>query len=172
MADENEKQQAPQAPASDPAQSSAAPAAPAAPASTTSTPAATGAPAAHSGLHSHSHARPALRDLAVVAGAAVGGPGGAAPSSGPGGRPGGPAKRGQAQFRPQEEGLPLLRGQGRLHRLQEGRNSRALHSGARQDSSAAHDGHVRAAPALADRGDQARAEYRAAAVCRRAVNAP
>ena len=78
-------------------------------------------------------------------------------------------EKGQAQLCPQEEGLSVLRRQGRLHRLQEGRSSYVLHPGTRQDSSAPHDGDLRAASALADRRDQAGAEYRAAAFRRRAV---
>ena len=80
-----------------------------------------------------------------------------------------PAQARQAQLRAQEEGVPLLRRPRGLYRLQEGGHSRAIHSGARKDFSASHDGHLRAAPALADRGDQARAEHRSAAVCRRVL---
>ena len=75
----------------------------------------------------------------------------------------------QAQLRAQKESLPFLRRPRRLHRLQEGRDSGAVHSGARKNSSAPHDRHLLAPSALAHGSHQARAEYRAAAVCRGTV---
>src|SRR5215472_16264448 len=82
-----------------------------------------------------------------------------------------PAAPRQAEFCSQEEGVPLLRRQIRLHRLQEGGDSRTVPAGARQNPPAPHDWDVRAAPALAYRRDQARPEYRAAALRRRALAA-
>ena len=90
------------------------------------------------------------------------------------GRPGWsgrPSQARQTQLRPQEEGVPLLRGQSRFHRLQARGDLGHLHSGARKDFAASYDGNLCAAPALADGSHQARPEHRAAAFRRGAIRA-
>ncbi len=59
------------------------------------------------------------------------------------------ASQGQATVFSQEEGVPLLRRAGGLHRLQEGGDAAAVRAGPRQDPAAAHDRHLLEAPALA-----------------------
>ena len=71
--------------------------------------------------------------------------------------------RGQALLLPAPEGLQVLRGQDRLHRLQGREAALRLRAGAGQGPSAAHVRHLRRAPAQADAGDQAGAEHRAPA---------
>jgi len=71
---------------------------------------------------------------------------------------------GQAPVFPQEEGLQVLRREDGLYRLQARGHSVAVRAGAREDSAAANDGRLRAAPALAGRGHQEGAQHRVVAI--------
>ena len=108
------------------------------------------------------------RGGAAVSFGGFGGGGGRA-VGGRGGReraPGGDKdkKDGQALLLPAPQGLQVLRGQDRLHRLQGREDALGLRPRARQGPSAADVRHLRRAPAQADPRDQAGAQHRAPAL--------
>ena len=79
-------------------------------------------------------------------------------------RPWGASAR-QAPVFSQKESVQVLCREDGFHRLQARGHSVAVRPGARQDSAAPANGRVRAAPALAGSGHQARAQHCVAAVC-------
>ena len=90
----------------------------------------------------------------------MGGPGG------PGGRPGGPAKRGKRNFVRKKKVCRFCVDKSDYIDYKRAEILAPFLQERGKDSSAPHDRHLLAAPALAHRGYQAGAEYRAAAVCR------
>ena len=70
----------------------------------------------------------------------------------------------QEVLRPPAEGLQVLRGEDRVHRLEGHQDAPGLHPRARQDPAAPHLGHLRPASAQTPDGHQARPLDRAAAV--------
>ena len=106
-----------------------------------------------------SYPRPSRRTSAGSGGAVTPAP---AVQADPAGAPGGPAKRGKRNFVRKKKVCRFCVDKADFIDYKKAEILGAVHPGARQDSAAPHDRHLRAPPALADGGDQAGAEHRAA----------